>query len=76
MASNIQRLRFDEQPERLPPHNVEAEEAVLGSVLLDRDVIGRISGTLAASDFYRDRHSVVYQAMLNLYERHEHVGRM
>ena len=44
----IERLRFDEQPERLPPHNVEAEEAVLGSVLLDREVIGRLSGALEA----------------------------
>jgi len=73
MVSNIQRLRFDEQPERLPPHNLEAEEAVLGSVLLDREVIGRIAGTLAPSDFYRERHALVYQAMLNLYEQHEHV---
>ena len=44
----IERLRFDEGIERLPPHNVEAEEAVLGSVLLDREVIGRVSGNLEA----------------------------
>lgn len=69
----IERLRFDEQPERLPPHNVEAEEAILGSVLLDREVIGRVSGALETRDFYRERNGVIYQAMLDLYERHEPV---
>ena len=69
----IERLRFDEQPERLPPHNVEAEEAVLGSVLLDREVIGRVSGVLDARDFYRERNGLIYQAMLDLYDRHEPV---
>jgi len=69
----IERLRFDDQPERLPPHNVEAEEAVLGSVLLDREVIGRVSGVLEARDFYRERNGLIYQAMLDLYDRHEPV---
>jgi replicative DNA helicase len=69
----IERLRFDEQPERLPPHNLEAEEAVLGSVLLDREVIGRVSGILEARDFYRERNGHIYQAMLELYDRHEPV---
>jgi replicative DNA helicase len=69
----IERLRFDEQPERLPPHNVEAEEAVLGSVLLDREVIGRVSGVLETRDFYRERNGLIYQAMLDLYDRHEPV---
>jgi replicative DNA helicase len=69
----IERLRFDEQPERLPPHNIEAEEAVLGSVLLDREVIGKVSGFLDARDFYRERNGQIYQAMFDLYERHEPV---
>src|SRR4051795_9120011 len=73
MVSNIQRLRFEEQPERLPPHNLEAEEAVLGSVLLDREVIGRVSGVLEARDFYRERNGQIYQAMLELFDRHEPV---
>jgi replicative DNA helicase len=69
----IERLRFDDQPERLPPHNIEAEEAVLGSVLLDREVIGKVSGVLDARDFYRERNGQIYQAMFDLYERHEPV---
>ena len=69
----IERLRFDDQPERLPPHNLEAEEAVIGSVLLDREVIGRVSGVLEARDFYRERNGQIYQAMIDLYDRHEPV---
>src|SRR2546430_5671535 len=57
----------------LPPHNPEAEEAVLGSVLLDREVIGRVSGSLEARDFYRERNGLIFQAMLDLYDRHEPV---
>jgi replicative DNA helicase len=57
----------------LPPQNIEAEEAVLGSVLLDREVIGRLSSSLAARDFYREQNSTIYQAMLNLYERDQPV---
>jgi replicative DNA helicase len=55
------------------PSNLEAEEAVLGSVLLDREVIGRLSSSLAARDFYREQNSTIYQAMLNLYERDQPV---
>jgi replicative DNA helicase len=69
----IERLRFDESPERLPPHNIEAEEAVLGSVLLDREVIGKVSGALDGKDFYRERNGTIYQAMIDLYDRHEPV---
>jgi len=69
----IERLRFDESPERLPPHNIEAEEAVLGSVLLDREVIGKVSSALDGKDFYRERNGTIYQAMIDLYDRHEPV---
>jgi len=57
----------------LPPHNLDAERAVLGSVLLDREVIGRIADKLQRRDFYRDRHGDIYAAMLALHERQEPV---
>ncbi len=67
--------------DRPPPHNIEAEQSVLGSILLDNDVMrGRSIGDetrpgvieiLRVSDFYRDAHQVIYQAMLDLYERGE-----
>ena len=48
--------------ERLPPQNVEAEQSVLGSILIDRDAIVRVAGFLRAEDFYREAHRSIYQA--------------
>ncbi|MCC6626020.1 MAG: replicative DNA helicase [Chloroflexi bacterium] len=55
--------------DRLPPQNVEAEQALLGSLLLDRDAIIRVATTLTAADFYRPTHGQVYQAIIDLYNR-------
>lgn len=57
--------------ERLPPQNVEAEQSVLGSLLIDRDAILRIAPFLRAEDFYRESHAQIYQAILDLFERRE-----
>jgi replicative DNA helicase len=58
-------------PEKLPPHSVEAEHSVLGSLLIDRDAIIRVAAFLKADDFYRPAHGHVYQAILDLYNRRE-----
>jgi replicative DNA helicase len=50
----------------LPPHNLDAEEAVLGSVLKSPQSIVRVSDFLRAEDFYAPRHKHIYQAMLSL----------
>jgi replicative DNA helicase len=55
----------------LPPNNVEAEEAVLGSVFVDHEAIGKIAPFLRAEDFYRERNGAIYAAMLALYDRRE-----
>ncbi|MBC7262767.1 MAG: replicative DNA helicase [Chloroflexi bacterium] len=57
--------------DRLPPQNIEAEQSVLGSLLIDRDAIVRISDFLKAEDFYRESHGQIFAAILNLYERRE-----
>ncbi|MCA1689877.1 MAG: replicative DNA helicase, partial [Actinobacteria bacterium] len=56
-----------------PPHNIEAEQSVLGAILLsDRTMYSLvIEEALRAEDFYRDRHGVIYRAMLELYEASE-----
>jgi replicative DNA helicase len=54
--------------DRLPPQNIEAEQSVLGSLLIDSDAIIRIAPFLRAEDFYRETHSLVYQAILDLHE--------
>jgi replicative DNA helicase len=54
---------------RVPPHNLEAEASVLGSVMLDRNAIVRVADFLRPEDFYLDHHAQVYRAALNLYDR-------
>jgi replicative DNA helicase len=57
--------------ERLPPHNLDAEQSVLGSLLIDRDAVIRIASYVKPSDFYRSAHGIIYEAILNLYNRRE-----
>jgi len=57
---------------RVPPHNLEAEESLLGAMLLSRDAIGSaIEGQLAASDFYKPAHGHIYDAVTTLYAEGE-----
>jgi replicative DNA helicase len=53
------------------PQNLEAEEAVLGALLIDPDAILPVATFLRASDFHVQRHGSIYQAMLDLHERHQ-----
>ena len=59
--------------DRLPPQNPEAEEAVLGSLLMDPEAVGRVAPFLRPDDFYRERNGTIYSAMLAVYDRHEPV---
>jgi len=58
-------------PDKLQPHNIEAEEAVLGSLLIDPDAIIQVSTFLKPNDFYVQRHGWVFEAVLNLHERRQ-----
>ena len=57
--------------EKLPPHDIDAEEAVIGSLLIDGTAIYKIATLLQPSDFYSERNSLVYGACLLLYQRDE-----
>lgn len=57
--------------ERLPPHSAEAEEAVLGSLLIDPDAIFDVSTFLKPDSFYRAKNKWIYEAILSLNERRE-----
>ncbi len=57
--------------EKLPPSNVDAEQAVIGSLLIDRDAIVTISQFLQPDDFFRDSHRLLYEAILHLYENNQ-----
>ncbi|QSV62170.1 MAG: replicative DNA helicase [Dolichospermum sp. DL01] len=52
---------------RVPPQNIEAEEAILGGILLDPEAIGRVSDRLVPEAFYISAHTTIYQAALRLH---------
>lgn len=56
---------------RIPPNNVEAEQSILGSLMLDKDAIVKIADFLLPIDFYQDKHRTIFEAMLALYENRE-----
>ncbi|MFY9457955.1 MAG: replicative DNA helicase [Candidatus Spechtbacterales bacterium] len=64
--ANTQKLE-----QRIPPQNVEAEQSVLGSLMLDKDAITKVVDFLQTKDFYRDTHQIIYRAMVGLFERRE-----
>ena len=57
--------------ERIPPQSIDAEQAVLGAVLIENDAINTVSELIAANDFYREAHRVIFSIMMNLYHNHE-----
>src|SRR4051794_36784602 len=57
----------------VPPQNLEAEESVLGAMMLSPGAIGAVSEVLHAGDFYRESHAKIYRAALGLYARGEPV---
>ncbi len=54
---------------RIPPHNLEAEQAVLGCMLLDTDVIPTVTELIRSSDFYRDDHREICEAIIDITEK-------
>ncbi len=57
----------------LPPHNLEAEQSVLGAMLVNPNAIMAVAEVLTADDFYRDTHRLIYRAVLTLFDRSEEV---
>ncbi len=68
-AEDVRRVR----PERIPPHNLEAEQSVLGSMMLSAEAIAAVVEVVKAEDFYRPAHERIYQAILSVYGRGEPV---
>lgn len=57
--------------DRIPPNNLEAEMAVIGSILVDREMMAAVSEILSAPDFYAHVHETIFAALAQLYERGE-----
>lgn len=51
---------------RIPPHSIEAERAVLGAILLNKDAFDAVSSIVKAEDFYSDNHRVIYEALVSI----------
>ncbi|MCL2383200.1 MAG: replicative DNA helicase [Oscillospiraceae bacterium] len=56
---------------KIPPHDIEAEQAIIGSMLTDKDAVIATIEVIKIEDFYREDNKAIYEAILNLYNRAE-----
>lgn len=64
-------LTADDIFARIPPHNMEAEEAIIGGLLVNPEEMNEVVESLNPSDFYHPQHQVLYKAMMTLFNRNE-----
>ena len=62
-----------EVSQKLPPQNLEAEQSVLGSMLIDKDALLEVTEILSAEDFYREVHQDIFRAIIHLSDKNEPV---
>ncbi len=58
---------------KVPPHNLEAEQAILGGILINNDALNQVIDILSGEDFYREAHALIFEGMLALYNRDDPV---
>ena len=58
---------------KMPPQNIEAEQSVLGSMMLDKEAIPIVAEILKSDDFYREDHGEIYEAIMDLFNKAEPV---
>ncbi|MCS7164214.1 MAG: replicative DNA helicase [Thermodesulfovibrio sp.] len=63
--------KIENSIDRLPPQSLEAEQAVLGAIILEGESITKAIEILSPEDFYSERHRRIYQAMLELFDKNE-----
>jgi len=56
---------------KLPPQDLDAEQSVLGALMIDKDAIFSVADILNPADFYKKAHGIIYEAVLKLWEKHE-----
>jgi len=75
MAGAIRELKHSKKEEvffnRVPPQNIEAEQSILGGILIDNTNIYQVIEIIDSSDFYRESHAKIYKAILDLYSKSE-----
>ena len=55
----------------VPPHNLEAEQAILAGILINNKIMDDLIATVKPEDFYRESHTHIYRSMLTLYKKHD-----
>lgn len=65
-----------QMPDRIPPHNLEAEMAVLGSAMVDREIMGEICEIVRSDDFYAHVHESIFAAIYDLYDRGQPIDKI
>jgi len=61
----------DQLIEKIPPHSLEAEESLLGSLLIDKDAIIKVADNIMPQDFYKDAHKIIFEVIRELYGNQE-----
>ncbi len=56
---------------RLPPQNIEAEQCVLGGILIENQALLKVIDILHPDDFYKEAHGIIYEAIIDLFDRNE-----
>jgi len=62
---------MDNSAYKVPPQNIEAEQSVIGGILLENEAISRVLESLIVDDFYRESHRKIFIAMIELFEKNE-----
>ena len=60
-------------PYKVPPHNLDAEQAIVGGILINNDALNQVVDILSGKDFYKEAHALIYDGMLTLYNRDDPV---
>ncbi len=71
VAVEMRGYPFAMPAERIPPQNLEAEQSLLGSLLIDKDAIIKIADVIKPDDFYRASHGHIFDSMLELFAKRE-----
>ena len=58
---------------KIPPHDVEAEQAVIGAMLIDKEAVTAALEKLRDEDFYREDNKLIFEAITSLYQKNEPV---
>ena len=72
----MREIRSGPSPARIPPHDLEAERAVIGAMLVSETAVAHVAERLSPEDFYSEVHRIIYGAMTRLYARGEPIDQL